>query len=207
MFNVDNLDIVPYPHPALRWVSKPISKITTVVQDVVKKMIELMHEYKGAGLSANQVAIPWSIFVTFVNEKEMVFINPEIHYGKNKRDTAPKIIFDHEGCLSFPGLIMEEKVPRSRDIYIEALDINGNPFTIGGPGLFSRVIQHEYDHLRGVLLIDRVTLKKETKNYLEYLVTQYECLTSNSNKPKFGNDEEEKNKLMELELFLLRNEA
>ena len=103
----------------------PLAQVTPLVQDVARRMIELMHDHHGAGLSANQVALPWRMFVTCVNDKELVFINPEVHLGRNKKDNNPRIVYDYEGCLSFPGLQVGEKIPRSRDVYVEALDING----------------------------------------------------------------------------------
>lgn len=66
MIDIASLDVVPYPHPALRWVAKPVPRVTSLVQDVAKRMIELMHDWKGVGLAATQVAIPWRIFVTYV---------------------------------------------------------------------------------------------------------------------------------------------
>lgn len=210
--NVSDLDIVPYPHPALRWVSKPIKKVTPLVQEVAKKMIELMHQYKGAGLSANQVALPWRLFVTCVNDKEMVFINPEVHLGRNKRDKSYRTVNDYEACLSFPGLKVPGQVPRGKDVYVEALDIEGKPFVISGPGMFARVIQHENDHLNGVLFIDRMkltdiidlgsyreTMKEFVDGWCNYFETQYRFINPH---PKYGTDDEAKQKLVELEKIL-----
>jgi peptide deformylase len=214
--NISDLDVVQHPHPALRWVAKEVPTVTPLVQDVAKRMIELMHDYKGVGLAATQIAVPWRIFVTCVNDKELVFINPKIHLGKNKRDTRPGIAFDQEGCLSFPGLKVPEPVPRSRSVYVEALDITGKPFAISGPGLLARVIQHENDHLNGVLFIDHLkltdeiqvgeeawmTLKEYVDSWLDYIKTGYDFV-QNSQKPKYGTDEEEKQKLLNLENLLL----
>lgn len=215
MVDITSLDIVPYPHPALRWKCKPIPKITSLVQDVAHRMIELMHSYSGIGLAANQVAIPWRIFVTCVNNKDMVFINPEVHLGRNKRDSNPRMISDYEACLSFPGIQVPEKVSRARDVYVEALDINGKPFTISGPGMFARVIQHEFDHLNGILFLDHLKLtdtidmgeyKETMKEYVDgwcnYLETQYRFLNPH---PKFGTDDEAKQRLLKLEQYIEEN--
>jgi peptide deformylase len=184
-------------------------------------MIELMHDYKGAGLAATQVAIPWRMFVTCVNDKELVFINPEVHFGRNKRDTNPRIVFDNEACLSFPGLQIDEKIPRARDVYVEALDIDGKPFTISGPGMLARVIQHENDHLNGVIFLDHmklagmvhmgqhvIPLKEYVDGWCKYLETQYEFITPpKSGKPRYGTNEEEKTKLLKLEELMLEKAA
>lgn len=212
MVDIDSLDVVPYPHPALRWVSKPIPKVIPLVQDVARRMIELMHSYSGIGLSANQVALPWRLFVTCVNDKELVFINPVVHLGRNKRDLNPRTTLDYEACLSFPGLKVPEQLSRARDVYVEALDINGEPFALGGPGMFARVIQHENDHLNGVLFLDHLklngsvdmgayqeTMKEYVQGWCNYLETQYRFNTPH---PKFGTDDEAKQRLLDLEQYL-----
>jgi len=221
MIDLATLDVVPHPHPALRWVAKPIPHITPLIQDVARRMIELMHDHKGAGLAATQVAIPWRMFVTSVNDKELVFINPQVHLGRNKKDTNPRMVWDFEACLSFPGLRIEEKIPRARDVYVEATDIDGKPFTISGPGMLSRVIQHENDHLNGVIFLDhmklegflqmgkeKISLKDYVAGYCRYLESQYEFITPpKSGKPRYGTNEEEKDKLVKLENFLLEKAA
>lgn len=212
MVDVDSLDVVCYPHPALRWVAKPIPKVTPLVQDVAKKMIELMHSYSGIGLSANQVALPWRIFVTCINDKDLVFINPQVHLGRNKKDTNPRTTSEFEACLSFPGVSVPEPITRARDVYVEALDINGDSFTIGGPGIFARVVQHETDHLNGIVFLDHMkltgtidlgtyqeTLKEYVQGWCNYLETQYRFITPH---PKYGTDEEAKQRLVELEKYL-----
>jgi peptide deformylase len=204
---VSKLDIVPYPHPALRWVSKEVPSVTPLVQEVTKKMIEIMHDYKGAGIAANQVAVPWRIFITFVNEKEIVFINPKVHLGRNEKDNNPRPADDCEGCLSFPGLKVEIPIRRARDVYVKALDINGKPFTVSGPGMLARVIQHENDHLYGKLFIDHLPMQvPEVKDFVDgwlaYLSAQYDFMVNKFVVPKYGNDEQEKCKLAALEDLL-----
>jgi peptide deformylase len=212
MIDLANLDVVPHPHPALRWMAKPIPKVIPIVQDVAKRMIELMHDYRGSGLAATQVAVPWRLFVTCVNDRELVFINPEIHLGRNKRDKNPRIAWDFEACLSFPGLHLEEKIPRAHDVYVEALDINGKPFTTSAAGMFARVVQHENDHLNGVLFLDHMkltgivhmqdhieTFKEYADGWCQYLEAQYRFLDPH---PKYGTDEEAKERLLALEKYL-----
>ena len=145
------LRIVPYPHPALRYESRPVTQIDDDLRAVVAAMFELMYEARGIGLAANQVAVPYRFFILNVTadreqrDQEQVFINPEIV----KRHSS---IEDEEGCLSFPGLY--GKVKRARKIKVRAFDLAGNDVEIEAEDLFSRAVQHETDHLSGRLFID-----------------------------------------------------
>jgi peptide deformylase len=147
------MQIVPYPHPALRWKSRDITRIDDPLRNVVARMFELMYESKGIGLAANQVGLPLRLFVVNVSgdpekkDEEVVFINPVI---RNRSGSA----VGEEGCLSLPGLYAD--VARPEAITVEAFDIDGQPFRIKTDDLPARVIQHETDHLDGVLFIDRI---------------------------------------------------
>lgn len=202
ILDVQNLDVVIYPHPALRWVAKPVPQVTPLVQAVARRMIEIMHDYKGIGLAATQVAVPWRIFVTCVNDKDLVFINPEVFQGRNEKDKNPRMVFEPESCLSFPGLYLDLPIKRSRDVYVKALDIDGKPFAMSGGGMFAKVAQHESNHLDGILFIDHIPVKSEDiEGWKNYLATQYKAM-QNFAVPKFGSDEDEKNKLVNLERLL-----
>ncbi len=148
------MEIVKYPHPALRWKSKPITRIDKWLRQTVAKMLEVMYENRGIGLAANQVALPFRLFVVNITgdpeqkEYEWVFINPEITSRKGSEE-------DEEGCLSFPELF--GPVRRSEQVVVEAFDLNGREFEMTLKGLAARAIQHENDHLDGVLFIDRMT--------------------------------------------------
>lgn len=145
------LRIVPYPHPALRYESRPVTRIDDELRSRVREMFDLMYESRGIGLAANQVALPYRFFVLNLTadpeqrDHEQVFVNPEIV----KRHSS---IEDEEGCLSFPGLYA--KVRRARKIKVRAFDLSGNPIEIDAEDLASRAIQHETDHLSGRLFID-----------------------------------------------------
>jgi peptide deformylase len=148
------MQIVRYPHPALSWKSKPITVITAELKDTVRRMFELMYEARGIGLAANQVALPYRLFVVNVSgdaaakDEEHVFINPEIVERKGSTE-------DEEGCLSLPELY--GPVRRAEEIVVEAFDLEGVPFEMTLSELPARVVQHETDHLDGVLFIDRMT--------------------------------------------------
>ncbi len=145
------LEIVNYPHPALRYASRPITEIDDDLRVTVRAMFDLMYAAKGIGLAANQVALPFRFFILNLTadpeqkDQEKVFINPEIV----KRHSS---IEDEEGCLSLPGLYA--KVKRARKIRVRCYDLDGNLVEHDAEDLFSRALQHEIDHLDGKLFID-----------------------------------------------------
>lgn len=147
------MEIVSYPHPALRYKSREVAHIDDKLRGIVEEMFALMYQAKGIGLAANQVALPLRVFVVNLTgeaaekDEEIVFINPEIL----KRRGAE---IGEEGCLSLPGLYAD--VQRAEKIVVEAFDLDGQPFRAELDDLAARVVQHETDHLDGVLFIDRV---------------------------------------------------
>jgi peptide deformylase len=164
------MDIVPYPHPALRWKSKPIQEINEDLRRVVAEMFELMYAAKGIGLAANQVALPYRLFILNLSadpelkDEELVFINPEILKRKGTTE-------GEEGCLSFPG--MYGQVKRAAKVDIEAFDLQGECFEYAMDDLAARAVQHECDHLDGVLFIDRMT--ETARRELDPVVNDFEA--------------------------------
>lgn len=148
------MEIVCYPHPALSWKSKPITEINAELRKIVRQMFDLMYEANGIGLAANQVALPYRLFIINLTadpnepEHEHVFINPEILRRKGSSE-------DEEGCLSLPELF--GPVRRAEEIVVDAFDLEGQGFEMKLRDLPSRVVQHENDHLDGVLFIERMT--------------------------------------------------
>ncbi len=147
------LEIITYPHPTLRYRSKPIQRVDNELRQIVAKMFELMYEAKGIGLAANQVDLPLRLFVCNLTAEpnpaeEHVFINPVIDRPRGSEE-------GEEGCLSLPGLYAP--VVRPATVRVKAYDLGGTLFDADVDGLFGRVIQHETDHLDGVLFIDRLT--------------------------------------------------
>jgi peptide deformylase len=145
------LKIVTYPHPALRYASRPVLRIDQTLRDQIRSMFDLMYEARGIGLAANQVALPQQFFILNLTadpkqrDQEQVFINPEIL----KRHSST---LEEEGCLSFPGLYAP--VPRAKRIRVRYYDLEGQERTLDAEELLSRAIQHEADHLIGRLFID-----------------------------------------------------
>jgi len=148
------MQIIRYPHPALRWKSKPITRIDPELRRTVREMFDCMYENKGIGLAANQVALPYRLFVMnatgdpAVVEAERVFLNPEIVRRKGSAE-------EEEGCLSLPQLYGQ--VRRAEKIVANAFDLDGQEFEFTLDELEARIVQHEYDHIDGVLFIDRMT--------------------------------------------------
>jgi peptide deformylase len=148
-----SLQVITVPHPALRHLSKPVRRVDRRLKAMVEEMFELMYASQGVGLAANQVNLPFRIFV--VNEagerglaEERVFVNPVIDQPKG-RDEA------EEGCLSIPGVY--GNVIRPARIRVVAWDLVGQQFDQVVEGRLARIIQHEHDHLQGVLFPDRMS--------------------------------------------------
>ena len=146
------LKIVAHPAAVLREVAKPLPKVTESVRAVAERMIELMHEARGVGLAAPQVGLSWRMFVanpTGDPGDDQVFINPVLS------EATPATEARDEGCLSLPGITAE--VTRPAGITIEATDEHGERFAMRSADFPARVWQHEFDHLEGVMIIDKMT--------------------------------------------------
>ncbi|EFJ32763.1 hypothetical protein SELMODRAFT_85358, partial [Selaginella moellendorffii] len=151
-----NLSIVLYPDPKLRARNIRINSFDDNLKKLVDEMLDVMYRTDGVGLSAPQVGVNARLMV-FNPEgergkgKEYVFVNPMIvKFGKEREA-------DREGCLSFYSA--QADVERPISIRVEAQDINGKKFGTTFRGWTARIFQHEYDHLEGVLYIDRMTPK------------------------------------------------
>lgn len=151
--SLTELEIVQYPHPTLRYKSKPITRVDKELKEIVSEMFELMYEAKGIGLAANQVDLPIRLFVINIKSdpeegEELVFINPVITSPKGSDEAE-------EGCLSIVGV--NATVARPEQVHISAYDLSGNEINETVNGLLAKAIQHETDHLEGVLFIDRIS--------------------------------------------------
>ena len=147
------LKIYTYGEPILRKVAKPVGDINEAVQKLSEDMMATMEAAEGVGLAATQVGILERIIV--VNSKDgrepFTLINPEIISRQGEEILE-------EGCLSFPGL--REKVKRSHRLLVKGIDLNGKEIKLEGEGLVARILEHEVDHLSGILFIDRLSLIK-----------------------------------------------
>lgn len=147
------MDIVHFPHPVLRLKSGDVTRIDDRFRALIDEMFDLMYAANGIGLAANQVGLPLRFFIMNpsgdpdLEDEEQVFINPFI---KNRKGGA----VGEEGCLSLPGLYGD--VRRADEIVVEAYDLSGQGFRATLKELPARVVQHEYDHIEGILFIDRL---------------------------------------------------
>jgi peptide deformylase len=152
------VEVICYPHPTLRYPAKPVQRVDKELREVIAEMFRLMYEHKGVGLAANQVGVPLRLFV--MNEagkqgqgKELVFINPVITKPRGNEEME-------EGCLSLPHMRLE--IYRKPIVKIEYYDENWDLYEEELDGFPARVVQHEYDHLEGILISDRVSPMKRT---------------------------------------------
>jgi peptide deformylase len=149
-----SLEVIQYPHPTLRHTSRPLKKVDAELRKIVAEMFDLMYAHEGVGLAANQVNLPYRLFVANAEgdpakkDAQFVFINPVLRKGKGQAE-------DEEGCLSIPEV--RAPVVRNATIEIEAYDLDGNLITAEAEGLMARILQHETDHLDGKLFIDRLS--------------------------------------------------
>jgi len=156
------MQIITLGDELLRKKAEKIKEIDEEIQNTAVQMIEILKRDKGVGLAGPQIGFMKRIFVSSVEgDAPRVYINPSI------LETSLETVKYEEGCLSIPGIYAN--VVRSGKIKIQAWNEKGRPFTLETSGLLARVIQHEYDHLEGVLFLDRVPEKKRGK-----LIEKYE---------------------------------
>ena len=138
-----------YPDPVLRKISSPVLGINNIVRHLIKKMSKIMYSRKGIGLAAPQVGTLERVIIADIGEGLISMINPEIltEYGEDYID---------EGCLSLPDTVVNVK--RKQSVFVRYLDKNEKEKESELDGLTARVIQHEIDHLNGVLIIDHAPL-------------------------------------------------
>jgi len=179
------LPIVKYGHPALRRPGAPIADVTPEIRQLAQDMIETMHAAHGVGLAAQQIGRALQMFVVDVRDVKdrpswverdgqrveadnlmpLVLINPQLR-PEGQPETGP------EGCLSFPEIYSD--ITRPEAVSVSAINELGQPIAFRCGGLLSRAIQHEYDHLRGVLFIDRMSgaAKRACRADLDTLLTE-----------------------------------
>jgi len=167
------LKIIKYPHPTLRHKSKPLRLVDAELKKIIAQMMELMYADRGVGLAANQVDLPYRLFVMNASsdatdkDGEIVMINPVI----TKRGG---MVEAEEGCLSLPEIY--GKVRRPGKVTIAAYNLAGQEMEYELTGLLARAVQHETDHLDGVLFVDRLSEsgRLSVKDSLEDLQMEFE---------------------------------
>jgi len=153
-------EIRTYPDPVLKQKTGRVTKINGTIERLIDDMVETMHAAPGVGLAANQVGVPLQVAVIDLSTREeqerrhplLVIINPEILSMEGS-------IVEEEGCLSIPDY--SERVKRALKVKVRAQDRTGKVFELEAEGLLAKALQHEIDHLNGLLFVDRLsTLKK-----------------------------------------------
>lgn len=148
------LEIVKYPSPILKRGGKTVAAFDAGLARVAEQMYEAMYEFDGVGLAAPQVALDLKLLVLNPagsikqRDQELALVNPRIVTRKH-------LEFGEEGCLSFPGIYGE--IERHRDVQIEYQDLRGERQELSASGFLARILQHEIDHLEGVLFIERMS--------------------------------------------------
>lgn len=140
--------VLAYPHEVLRDIAKPVLAFDTALKDLVADMFETMDAYRGVGLAAPQVGVSMRVLVVGYKKHHFEIINPEIISVSGEA-------VDEEGCLSLPGVTLN--VTRHTRIHVKGFSAVGRPVVLREKGFLARILQHEIDHLNGVLIVDKGT--------------------------------------------------
>jgi peptide deformylase len=150
MVDIEKCRITHYPADVLAGQARLVEKIDDNIRQLVQKMTDIMLENKGIGLAAPQAGVPLRLFIISLagtRENVKVYINPDIT-PSGKFDTI------EEGCLSVPGV--HTKIRRYKKCTVTATDLDGNEFTEEAEGLYARALQHEFDHIEGTTIVNRM---------------------------------------------------
>ena len=163
------LRIILYPDPRLKKTSRPVTEFNAALRDLGGQMLKLMRDARGVGLAAPQVGLNLRMFVMNATGEagdDHVYVNPVLSDAEGEDEAE-------EGCLSLPEIHI--KVFRSKTVRIQAQDLEGNLFEQTASGFIPRVWQHEFDHLNGILLTDRMgpVAKMANRKKLKELEDRY----------------------------------
>ena len=153
-------DIIILPDKRLRLVSEPVKTVDAEVRALVNDMFETMYEAPGVGLAAIQVGVPKRVITADTAKKDepkqpQVYINPEVVWSSEQKNTY------EEGCLSIPEYY--EEVERPAQVKVRFTDLDGKAHEVEANGLLATVLQHEIDHINGVLFIDHISKLKRDR--------------------------------------------
>lgn len=141
------LEVRTFGDPVLKSRATPVDKFDESLEQLAQDMLDTMRDHEGVGLAANQVGRLKRILVAALEDEEYVIVNPEIHESGDESEK------DTEGCLSIPEIQVE--VERPTQVTVSGQDQWGAPVRLEAEGLLARILQHEVDHLNGVLILDR----------------------------------------------------
>lgn len=140
--------IITAENPTLRQKAKKIHRFDASIQKLIDDMFETMHAANGAGLAAPQIDLSIRLFVAEYEEKRIALLNPEIVKAEGE-------VLGSEGCLSIPGYY-GDNIRRAESIVVKGQDAHGKAVRVRAEGWFARIMQHEIDHLDGILFLDRL---------------------------------------------------
>ncbi|MEO8639040.1 MAG: peptide deformylase [Chloroflexota bacterium] len=154
-----NRPILTADEPILHQRARKVTHFDASLHRLLQEMVDTMRDAPGIGLAANQIGVPLQVAVIELEEKVTELVNPQIVRASGE-------VIDWEGCLSIPGFVAE--VRRHAKVTIKARDRNGKEFRVRGDELFARALQHEIDHLNGVLYIDYLDSLEELVRVSEH---------------------------------------
>lgn len=170
MIDTKKIQLTYYPADVLTHPARPVEKIDKDIRSLIEKMTVIMLEKKGVGLAAPQAGVPLRLFIISLNsirEAVKVYINPNI-------TPEGEVALIEEGCLSVPGVYT--KIRRYKKCKVTATALNGSEFSEEAEGLYARALQHEYDHIEGVTIVNRMSqaAKISHRKQLKKLKEAYE---------------------------------
>lgn len=167
MIDIEKCQITHYPAGVLAQRAKPVAKVDDSIRRLVDKMIDLMLKNKGVGFAAPQAGVSLRLFIISLDgsrENVRVYVNPTV-------TSMGELDATDEGCLSVPGIYT--KIRRYKKCEVTATDLDGNEFKDQAEGLYARALQHEYDHIEGMTIVNRmgqtarITHRKQLKKLQE----------------------------------------
>jgi peptide deformylase len=151
--------IITTENPILRQKGKKVHRFDPSMQKLVDDMFETMHAANGVGLAAPQIALSIRVFVAAFEEQKVAMFNPEIVKAEGEE-------LGTEGCLSIPGYV-GDNIRRATSVVVKGQDARGKPIKVKAEGWFARVLQHEIDHLDGILFLDRLERPEDLREVTE----------------------------------------
>lgn len=169
MIDIDKCSMTHYPSEILVGKAQPVEKIDDDIRRLVEKMIDLMIANKGIGLAAPQAGVPLRLFIISLDgsrDSARAYVNPTVTADGD-------LSTNEEGCLSVPGIYA--KIRRYDECEVTATDLDGNEFTEQADGLYARALQHEYDHIEGMTIVNRMgqTARIAHRKQLKKLTEQH----------------------------------
>ncbi len=151
--------IITSENPILRQKGKKIHHFDATIPKLIDEMFETMHAARGVGLAAPQIALSLRILVAEFEDNKVALVNPEIVKAEGEE-------LGTEGCLSIPGYV-GDNIRRATKVTVKAQDARGKPIKVRAEGWFARILQHEIDHLDGILFLDRLDRPEDLREVQE----------------------------------------